>query len=144
MYPLQMKQPWWPTRARCQNLHRRSQSSANKFRTYKIKNFYHQSRRAWCEVFINLDLIFLAVGLSGGRGFRNNNVLQVLRPYLQLHKGPSYAALPDFPFTPDEAIYQQIRRELAGDWNARSTAAQKAMRKVRTWARHPVARISFA
>ena len=71
-------------------------------------------------------------------------VLQVLRPYLQLHKGPSYAALPDFPFTPDEAIYQQIRRELTGDWNARSTAAQKAMRKVRTWARHPVARISFA
>lgn len=66
-------------------------------------------------------------------------VLRVLRPYLQLHKGPSYAALPDFPFTPDETIYQQIRRELTGDWNARSTAAQKAMRKVRTWAKHPVA-----
>lgn len=71
-------------------------------------------------------------------------VLEVLRPYLRTHRGPAYAALPDFPFVPDEESYQMIRSEIKGDWAARSNTAQKAMRKVRSWRKHPVARLSFA
>lgn len=71
-------------------------------------------------------------------------VLSILWPYLQRHKGPAYAALPEFPFEPDVAAFQTIQQEIKGDWDARATVAQKAMRKVRTWSKNPVARLTFA